>query len=258
MEHEGIDAACAAALKKCAFSKNKPRYFVYASLAGCFCAIGMALAASVAGGFYSSEALRGAYKFMLGATFTLSFTMIVFAGADLFTGNVLLISIGFLQKKITFSQGLLFLTFCYFANISGAVFMGFIISLTGILNGQTGDMMLSLTGTKASLSFTHGFFRGVMCNVMVCLGMWCVLKLKSESAKLIVLFWAVLGFVAPGYEHSIANAGTFTMAALANSASVDYRGVLLNMLSVTLGNIAGGSIFVALAYWFAGGSGSSS
>ena len=252
MEQEGLNAACAAALKKYDFFRNRRRYFVYACMAGCFCSIGMALACSAAAGFYSSEALRGAHRFMLGAMFTLSFTMIVFAGAELFTGNVLIMSIGVFQKKLKLFQAVGILAFCYFANIVGAVFMGFIISLAGIMEGQTGDMMLSLAGGKTALSFSHGFFRGIMCNVMVCLGMWCVLKLKSESAKMIVLFWAVIGFVVPGYEHSIANAGIFTMATFAKASSMDYQGLVLNMLSVSLGNIVGGAVFVALVYWFSG------
>ena len=252
MENEGVNAACGAALKKYGFFKYRARYFIYAAMAGCFCSMGMALASSVAAGFYSSEALRGAHKFMMGATFTLSFTMITFAGAELFTGNVLVMTMAFLEKKLRFSQSIGLLAFCYTANIFGAIFMGLIISQTGILEGQNEVMIVSLAAGKASLSLTHGFFRGIMCNVMVCLGTWCVLKLKSESAKLIILFWAVLGFVALGYEHSIANAGIFTMAALVKSIPYsDFQGMILNMLSVTVGNIAGGSVFVALVYWFA-------
>ena len=252
MENEGVNAACGAALKKYGFFKYRARYFIYAAMAGCFCSMGMALASSVAAGFYSSEALRGAYKFMLGATFTLSFTMITFAGAELFTGNVLVMTMAVLEKRLRLSQGLGLLAFCYIANIFGAVFMGLIISQTGVMAGQTGDMIVSLAEGKASLSLAHGFFRGIMCNTMVCLGTWCVLKLKSETAKLIILFWAVLGFVALGYEHSIANAGIFTMAALVESLPyVDFQGILLNMLSVTVGNITGGSVFVAFVYWFA-------
>ena len=254
MEHDGVNAACDAALKKINFSKYRARYFVYAAMAGCFCSMGMALAFSVSAGFYSSEALRGAHTFMLGAMFTLSFTLITFAGAELFTGNVLVMTMAFLQRKIKFSECAGLLAYCYLANICGAAFMGLIISLTGVLAGQTGDMLVFMAREKAALSLMHGFFRGVMCNMMVCLGTWCVLKLKSESAKLIILFWCVLGFVALGYEHSIANAGIFTMAALCNTGSpIGYQGIILNMLPVTLGNLAGGSVFVALVYWFSGG-----
>ena len=254
MEQTGINAACEAALKKLAFFKYRARYFVYSGLAGCFCAMGMALACSVAAGVYSSEAIRGMYKFMLAFMFTLSFTMIIFAGSELFTGNVLVMTIASLQKKIKFSQGLRLLAFCYFANISGGFLMSIVIAQTGILTGQTGEMVVSLAGEKAALSFAQAFFRGVMCNTMVCLGTWCVLKLKSESAKLIILFWAVTGFVALGYEHSIANAALFTMAAFAESASEmnNWQGVFFNMLSCTLGNIAGGSLFVGFVYWFSG------
>lgn len=253
MEDEGLNAVTQAAIKKSNFFRTPGRYFVYSAMAGCFCTIGMALACSVAAGFYSSEALRGAHNFMLGAMFTLSFTMIIFAGAELFTGNVLVMTIGFLQKKIQLSLLFKILAICYLANVSGAAFMGLIVHETGILYGPAGEMIIRLVENKASLSLAHGFFRGIMCNIMVCLGIWCVSKLKSESAKMIILFWAVLGFVAPGYEHSIANAGLFAMALVVNSASgINHQGIILNMLSVTLGNIAGGSIFVALVYWFSG------
>ena len=253
MEEEALSAVTLAALKKSEFFRTPARYFIYSAMAGCFCTIGMALACSVAGGFYSSDALRGAHSFMLGAMFTLSFTMIIFAGAELFTGNVLSMTIGFLQGKLRLSLCVKFLAVCYLANVLGAAFMGLIVYSAGTLQGQTGDYLLRLVEGKASLSLSQGFFKGILCNTLVCLGMWCVFKVKSESAKLIILFWAVLGFVAPGYEHSIANAGLFTMAIAANSLSIiNLQGILLNMLTVTLGNLAGGSLFVGLVYWYSG------
>jgi nitrite transporter NirC len=206
----------------------------------------------VAAGFYASEALQGAYKLMMGVTFTFALTMIIFAGGELFTGNVMIMSMGFLQKKIKLSQGLRLLLYCYLANVIGAAFMGVIIAQTGIFTEQTGEMLLSITEGKTSLTFSQGFFRGIMCNTLICLGTWCVLKLKSETAKLIVIFWAVLAFVVPGYEHSIANAGIFTMAVLTDTAAINFPGLFTNMLSSSLGNIVGGSIFVGLAYWYSG------
>lgn len=254
MEQHGLDAMYVSAAKKLNFFKKLPRYFVYACMAGCFCSIGMALAYSLAGGFYASEALHGAYKFVIGATFTLSFTMIIFAGAELFTGNVLVFTIALLGKKVTLVESLRLIVFCYCANLIGASLMGWIVSQTGLLAGEMGSLLVDSAAAKMSLSFAHAFFRGVMCNILVCLGIWCVGKLKSEIAKMIVLFWVVLGFAGPGYEHSIANAGIFTMAMLAPQATeaLTLAGACHNLLPVTLGNLLGGAVFVGWVYWFSG------
>lgn len=259
MEQTGLAAVCQSAEKKLNFFQSQGRYFVYACMAGCFCSLGMALAYAMGGSFYASEALRGAYKLILGSTFTLSFTMIIFAGAELFTGNVFVFTVSVLSKKTAPAASVQLVAFCYLANILGAAVMGAVVAATGLLQGSMGDLLVTSAMTKMTLPFFQAFFRGVLCNTLVCLGIWCVTKMKSETAKLIVLLWVVLGFAGPGYEHSIANAGIFTMAMLAPQAggaglslAAGLAGALRNLVPVTLGNLVGGGLCVGWVYWFAG------
>jgi len=259
MEQTGLETVCQSAEKKLSFFKSKRRYFVYACMAGCFCSLGMALAYAMAGGFYASPALQGAYKLILGSTFTLSFTMIIFAGAELFTGNVFVFTVSTLSRRTALTDGVKLLVFCYLSNLLGAAVMGSMVAATGLLQGSMGDLLVTSAATKMALPFSQAFFRGVLCNILVCLGIWCVAKLKSETAKLIVLLWVVLGFAGPGYEHSIANAGIFTMALLAPQAgsagltlASGLAGTLNNLVPVTLGNLVGGGLFVGWVYWFSG------
>jgi len=212
----------------------------------------MAFAYNAASGFYASPSLSGVSNLIMGIAFALSFTLITFAGSELFTGNVFVITVGALSKKITFKNAISILLFCYIGNLIGASIMGAIISMSGVMSNTAGEMLEAFCLTKISLPIHQLFLRGVMCNVLVCLGTWMASKIKSDIARMTALLWVVAGFVTSGYEHSIANAGLFTMNALSNSVPPDYiQGVLKNMCFVTLGNIVGGALIVACGYWFA-------
>lgn len=223
-------------------------------MAGGFCTLGMALAYMLGSEFHASEALAGAYKLIVGAAFAFSFTMIIFSGAELFTGNIFYMTVGFLSKKVKLSQAFALLLFCYFSNIIGAVIIGILFASTGLMNGLIGGFIVNSTVTKMALPFGYAFSRGILCNFMICTGTWACSKLKSEAAKMIIIFWVILAFVGTGYEHCVANAGLFAMAFLAPQAvpEVSLIGAINNMIPVTLGNIAGGSLLVGWVYWFSG------
>lgn len=253
MESEGIKKVSEDAFKKILFFKfSNARYFVYAMLAGCFCAIGMAFAYSCSGPLYDSSYFQSTYKIILGIAFALSFTLIVFAGAELFTGNVFVMTVGALTKKIKVIDYVKLLVFCYIADFTGAFLMAWIFSSTGLMRGSVGDLIVSASKAKMELPFTEAMFRGIMCNILVCMAIWATSKMKSESAKLIVLLWCVAGFVTSGYEHSIANMALFVMAMFAPqaSASITWAGFFNNLIPVTIGNYMGGALFVAAPYWF--------
>jgi nitrite transporter NirC len=253
MEREGIEAVVCAALKKLAFFRCKWRFVVYAMLAGAFCSIGMAFAYTVGAAFSLTPTAHEFYRLGMGIGFSLSFTLIIFAGCELFTSNVLAMTISLLTRSAKVRDVALFLALCYVSNLMGAAFMGGIVGMTGILNGPVGDLIVKSSVDKMALPFVQAFFRGVMCNVLVCLGYWAMTKARSETAKLIIIVWVVAGFVTPGYEHSIANAGIFAMAFLSPSTAVfPPGGVWANLVPVSLGNLAGGALFVGLPYWIAG------
>lgn len=254
MEREGIKTVCDSAIKKLDFYNQKTKYFVYACMAGGFCAIGMALAYTLGADFYANETLRGAYRLIIAFAFTFALTMIVFAGAELFTGNVFVMTVCALSGRAKLSRACSLLAFCYLANIAGAAAFGALIWATGLLGGSTGEFLVDAAAGKMALPFWQAFFRGALCNMLICLGTWSSTKAKSETAKMIVIFWAVFGFVGSGYEHSVANAGLFTMALLAPhiASGVSFLGAINNLVPVTLGNLVGGALLVGWVYWFSG------
>ncbi|RVU54385.1 formate/nitrite transporter family protein [Anaerosphaera multitolerans] len=251
MECNSLREVALSAKRKYNFFQNKSKYFIYSLFAGAYCSIGMALAYNAAAGFYSVPALRGIVNLIMGITFALSFTLIVFAGAELFTGNIFVLNTGTLFREVSFNNTFKILIFCYFGNILGASIMGVIISLSGAMGGTVADMLKEFCQSKVSFPPIQLIFKGIMCNVLVCLGTWMTYKIKSEAAKMMALLWAIVGFVTPGYEHCIANAGLFTMNAISNSIGTNYlQGIFINMTFVTLGNIIGG-LLVALGYYYA-------
>lgn len=254
MEEKGLSLVAASATKKVAYSKNIPQYFIYSAMAGACCALGMALAYSVGSSFYFNSPTAGMSSLIMGITFALSFTLIVFSGAELFTGNMMTMTIGALTRSITLKQALTLLIFCYFANICGAIVFGWLFGATGLLDGKVGQFLVASCEKKMALPFNQALTRGILCNMLICMGTWATIKLKSETAQMIVLVWVVLGFVATGYEHSIANTALFTMAFLApqTTSGISLAGAFSNLLPVTLGNIIGGSLFVGFVYWYSG------
>ena len=163
-------------------------------------------------------------------------------------------TIGSLSRSVKVRDAFGLLLLCYISNLCGAAFMAWVFGMTGLLEGPVGELLVSSTAAKMNIPFTHALFRGIMCNVLVCLGYWAMSKAQSEAAKLIIIVWVVAGFVTPGYEHSIANAGIFTMAFMAPSVTpeITLSGIGTNLVPVTLGNLVGGAFLVGLPYWASG------
>ncbi|MDF2676660.1 MAG: formate/nitrite family of transporter, partial [Bacillota bacterium] len=120
----------------------------------------------------------------------------------------------------------------------------------GLATKNVGEFIAISSSLKMNASFTVLFFRGVLCNILVCLATWCSFKCKSESGKLIMIFWCLFAFITSGYEHSIANMTLLTIGLLSPlSADVSIFGYFYNILVVTLGNMVGGILFVAMPYF---------
>ena len=125
--------------------------------------------------------------------------------------------------------------------------------MTGLGNGIAGETMAMLTVTKTSATALQLFARGILCNMLVCLGVWCGFRCKTEIGKLVMIFWCILAFFVVGFEHSVANMTLFFVALLNPCGQpVALTDCLFNLAFVTLGNIVGGVLFVALPYKLAG------
>ena len=139
---------------------------------------------------------------------------------------------------------------CYIGNLLGSLISAVGFQISGVPSGDVGAYYAKIAETKMHLAPQELIFRGIFCNILVCLAVWCGFKLKSEAAKLIMIFWCIFVFMICGFEHSIANMSVLAVGLMnAGDASVSIGGYIYNVGLVTLGNMIGGAIFVALPYY---------
>lgn len=225
---------------------NTPGYLVSSILAGIFVGVGVICQFVVGGYFQGSPAL----KLLQGSVFTVALSLVIIAGAELFTGNNLTMTIGLLEKKFKWTDLLVAWVACFIGNWAGSVLLALLFNATGLLSGQTLDAIQKATAAKAVLPFTALLVRGILCNFLVCLAVWSAIRLKSESAKLIMIFWCILAFVLAGFEHSVANMTSLTMVILhPGPGTITISNYLYVLFTSALGNMIGAIGLVALPYW---------
>ncbi|UWQ35655.1 formate/nitrite transporter family protein (plasmid) [Leisingera sp. M527] len=223
-----------------------PQMFVLAMLAGAFIGFGAAAYTMTLTG---AETSGGPARVLGGAVFSLGLILVVLAGAELFTGNVLMV-IAAVDRKIPLRLLLRSWGIVYAGNLAGAAGLAAAFALTGLLDGQMGETAAGIAGAKAGLTPFEAFVRGALCNALVCLAVWLSFAARSAAGKILAVLWPVTVFVLLGLEHSIANMYFFPQG-WAAGADVPASAAAANLFWVTLGNIAGGAGGVALAYWFA-------
>lgn len=190
-----------------------------------------------------------------GMVFALGLVLVVVAGAELFTGNNLLV-MAWVSRRIPTRKLLenLFVVFC--ANFIGAAGLAWIVSLSGHANmngGAVGRTAITIATAKCALPFAEAFFKGVLCNLLVCLAVWLALAGRTVTDKILAIIFPISAFVAAGFEHSVANLyfiplGLFLSGADASTA-LTWSGFVHNLIPVTLGNLVGGAGLVGLVYW---------
>lgn len=226
--------------------KNILGYFLASMLAGGYVGFGILLI------FTAGGALGGASwaKILMGATFGIALSLVVAAGAELFTGNNLVMTAGLAQKNVNIIQTVKLSLVCFVGNWLGGIVLGAVFWGAGLATGDTAELIAQTSASKMAVPFLPLFLRGVLCNTLVCLAIWCSFRLKSESAKLIMVWWCLFCFITCGFEHSIANMTLLTVGVLApGEALVSLGGYFYNILVVTLGNVVGAVLFIALPYW---------
>ncbi|HOL49628.1 MAG TPA: formate/nitrite transporter family protein [bacterium] len=209
----------------------------------------------------------GFSKFLGGSVFTVGLMLVVIAGAELFTGNCLILT-GVLTRDVKIKEMFGNWFVVYFANFIGSVFLAGVIYLSGqwkFNDMGVGTAIVSTAIAKINLTFPEAFFRGIACNWLVCLAVVLAMAGKDTVSKIFGIYFPIMAFVASGFEHSVANMYFIPVAlfvkgniALANTNFVGAINTLTwgnfivkNLVPVTLGNIVGGAIFVGAAYYFA-------
>jgi nitrite transporter len=252
MEHETVSAVANAARNKAGFLKSSPlQYLVLSLMAGAFVGFGIVLIFAIGAPLQAQGS--GAVKAVMGASFGVALTLVIFAGSELFTGNNMVMTIGALSKTVTASAVAKVWAASFVGNLIGSMLLGAATAASGVLSkGAAKDFVLSVATAKMSAPLSELFFRAILCNILVCLAVWMAARAKDETAKLALIFWCLFAFIGAGFEHSIANMTLLSIGLFLphDPAAVTWMGFVRNLSVVTAGNVVGGAVFMGLPYWF--------
>lgn len=247
MTRSDITTIASAGAAKLEYSRKQPvRYLSRAAMAGAFIMVGSLFSTLSAAWFYVDQ--PGVAKLLGAATFATALILIVLLGGELFTGTNFVMGVSLYENKVSFPGALRIWVMAYLGNFVGI----FLLALLVVGSGASKDLFASylaivvpgkLAGTWYAL-----LLKGIMCNFLVCMGVYAGLKLKSESGKCIAIIVVITTFVLCGFEHSVANMATFSLYALLVPGA-DFGGIAWNMIWVTLGNIIGGAVLLGLPVW---------
>lgn len=216
-------------------------------LAGVFIAFGAMLATEV----LTDPVLgTGLSRWVAGIAFSLGLILVVVAGAELFTGNNLIV-MAWADGKVSTGRLLRAWSIVWAANFAGALAAAWAVWLSGVYGAGEGSVAataIRIAETKAALSPVEAVMRGILCNALVCLAVWLAMASHTVTDRILAVIFPVAAFVAMGFEHSVANM-YFIPVGWLHGAAVSLGGAAANLLWVTLGNLIGGSVFVAGVYW---------
>ena len=240
------------------------RTFVLAILAGAFIALGAIFATTISAG--TSSALPfGVTKLLVGFVFCLGLVLVVIGGAELFTGNNLIV-MAWASRKVSTTALLCNWGIVYAGNFVGSVGTAILIFLSRQYTfgeGMVGASALAIANGKVNLDWFQALILGLLCNILVCLAVWLTFSARSTIDKIATIIFPITAFVAAGFEHSVANMyfvpigllikafdPTFIATTGLELTKLTWGNFLVNnLLPVTIGNIIGGSLFVAAVYW---------
>jgi nitrite transporter NirC len=205
------------------------------------------------GGLLSRES-PGAVRLVMGICFGGALTIVVFAGSELFTGSNLVLTLGVLTRKATWRDLLANWVWTWIGNLVGSILVAFMVVRGGLLDAEAwptvNAFVLRLVETKMNLPPEQLFWRAVLANWFVCLGVWMAARIKSETARVFMIWWCMFTFITSGYEHSVANmCGLMLGLLIPHGENITWLGYGYNLGLSTLGNIVGGAFFVAGLYW---------
>jgi formate transporter len=245
------------------------RVFMLAILAGAFIALGAIFATTASAGLAAAGWPYGFIRLISGVVFCLGLILVIVGGAELFTGNNLIV-MAWANRKVSTKALLRNWIIVYLGNLAGSLGTAVLVFLSKqhyFGSGVIGTTALSIANSKVNLDFIQAIALGILCNAMVCLAVWMTYSARSTIDKIAAIIFPIAGFVAAGFEHSVANMyfipigllikdfdPTFTATVVEKSqmslSNLNWETFFINnLLPVTIGNVIGGAVLVAAVYW---------
>jgi len=241
--------------------------FALGVLAGAFISLGAIFATTVSAG--AGELPFGLVRLLAGLAFSLGLILVIIGGAELFTGNTLIV-MAWASGKVSSSLVLRNWSIVYVGNLAGALATAAVMVVSGQYSfggGSVGLAALTIGNAKAGLEFVPAIALGMMCNALVCLAVWLTFSARTTTDRILAIVPPIAAFVAAGFEHSVANMYFIPEAIAIRSmapesfwSAIDrvpadfpnltVEGFLANLIPVTIGNVIGGAVMVGIVYWF--------
>ncbi|MDQ0359500.1 formate/nitrite transporter family protein [Breznakia pachnodae] len=234
--------------KKVNMAKKNPIHYLFkAIMGGLYLGVAMILSYTLGALFIDSPEIS---KLLIAFSFGIGIILILFLGAELFTGNCLTTTIAMYQKKCTIKELIPSWFLCYLGNMIGIVFICVLFIWSQASNPLYDNFLRNINVAKLDYNVIEVFLKAVLCNFIVCIASYAGVKIKDDTAKTIIIFFVIAAFVLPGFEHCIANFGTFALGIAKYGTAIDWSGIPLHTLASTLGNMVGGAFLFATPMYF--------
>jgi nitrite transporter NirC len=225
---------------------------VRSALAGMYVGAAIVLIFTIGGSLAAQS--PGVVRLAMGVCFGGALTIVIFAGSELFTGSNLVLTLGVLCRKASLRDLLANWGWTWIGNLAGSVLVAFMVVRAGLLDegtfGPINAFVQKVAATKMNLPWEQLLWRAILANWFVCLGVWMAARIKSETARILMIWWCMFTFITSGYEHSIANmCGLMLGLLIPHGEAITWGGYWYNLGLATVGNIIGGALFVGGVYW---------
>ena len=235
-------------------SANIVNVILLSFLAGAYIAFGGLLAEIASAGMLAAGAPVGLEKFVFGAVFPVGLIIVVLAGSELFTGNVMFMTIGVLDGSASVGGLAKNWVLSWVFNFVGALFVAYVLAYMGGLfpaESAFATKATAVAAAKVKMPFAQALIKAIGCNWLVCLAVWLANASDDIIGKIVGIWFPIMAFVTIGFEHSVANMFFIPLGLFLGAEGVNWSTMIINnLVPVTLGNIIGGAVFVACIYWY--------
>jgi nitrite transporter NirC len=245
------DVSEAAASQMDLIRESLPAYLAHSALAGCYLGFGVAIAFQLAGDVMGTS-LAPLQSLLMGGSFGIALSLVIMAGCELYTGNAMIAAVGQLTGKTGTGSMLKIWVWSWVGNLIGSVVFAALLAFSGSMPTEP---FAAIAAAKMTMPAHELFLRGMLCNWLIVLAVWCNFKLDNSVAKLVMIFWCLLVFIGAGFEHSIANMVILSTAIMMPGVGTAVQGISLsgfayNISIVTAGNTASGVLALAVIYYW--------